>query len=199
MPIELDADTRAGTATTIDATTIWRRLDSPGHDSCRLCSSSFSHRIDGGAAFLHEGEAAWLSYAVVCDAEWQTRSARVQGWIGDRCADLTIDHTDEGIWKLNGKDVPEICRNCDIDLGFTPATNIIAVRRLALLVGREAEATAAWLDPTDWRLKTLPHRYRRDTEDQYRYEAPTLGFVTTLTVTRSGLVRNYPPLWESEK
>jgi len=34
----------------------------------------------------------------------------------------------------------------DIDLGFTPATNMNAIKRLQLPIGEHAEFTAVWLD-----------------------------------------------------
>ena len=49
----------------------------------------------------------------------------------------------------------------DIDLGFTPATNMVAIRRLGLRVGQEAEAPAAWLNYKTMRLATLAQKYLR--------------------------------------
>ena len=141
----------------------------------------------------------WLSYDVVCDGAWRTCSARVRRWIGDRFVELSADRADDGAWKLNGKRAPqEIGRCCDLDLGFTPATNVIPVRRLALTVGQEAEATAARLDPSDWTLENLLQRYRRESEQEYWYEAPAFGYAATLSVTQSGMLRRYPGLWELE-
>lgn len=176
-----------------------RRLDVPGHDACRVDSSNDGHHIEGGAAFLHhDGEPAWLGYDVVCDAAWRSRCARVRGWIGAHAIDLVIDRAEDGRWRLGGSTIPHIGRDCDLDLGFTPATNVIAVRRLALAIGQATDAAAAWLDPSDWSLETLAQRYRRDGEHQYRYEAPTLGFATTLSVTRDGMIKDYPPFWRLE-
>jgi hypothetical protein len=50
---------------------------------------------------------------------------------------------------------------CGIDLGFTPATNLNPVRRLSLEVRQAADATAAWLDPSDWHLKRFVQQYER--------------------------------------
>jgi uncharacterized protein len=37
-------------------------------------------------------------------------------------------------WELNGTDQPEAADCIDVDLNFTPATNLIAIRRLALVL-----------------------------------------------------------------
>ena len=57
-------------------------------------------------------------------------------------------------WLLNNEPVPS-ARGClDIDLNFSPSTNLLPVRRLNLTVGHEATVRAAWLrrpDDTSYR------------------------------------------------
>jgi hypothetical protein len=84
----------------------------------------------------------------------------------------------------------------DIDLGFTPATNLIALRRLALDVGHEADAPAAYLAFPELKLERLEQRYHRLTLDKYDYQAPSVGYVGTLEVSEVGFVTTYPGLWE---
>ena len=181
------------------ATTIlWRRLDTPGHDSCRLTSLFGLWRIEGAAVFVSNVGPAMLSYRVDCDRRWRTRSARVLGWTGAQSVDVAVHRAADGRWRLNGEPVAEVEGLCDIDLGFTPATNLNPVRRLALAVGQAADATAAWLDPSDWGLKRLVQRYERTGAGTYAYRAPGLGFAAELHVTDAGFVRDYPGLWLAE-
>jgi hypothetical protein len=86
----------------------------------------------------------------------------------------------------------------DVDLGFTPATNLIPIRRLALLVGEAADAPAAWLDIANGALGLLAQRYERRSETAYWYEAPAFGYSAELDVGPDGFVRRYPGLWEAE-
>lgn len=83
----------------------------------------------------------------------------------------------------------------DIDLGFTPAANLVAIRRLALKVGEHAEAPAAYLKFPSMRLVKLPQNYWRTGRSRYKYEAPTVGYSETLQVMRSGVVSKYPGLF----
>lgn len=54
---------------------LWRRLDRPGHDACRLIHQASGWRLEGSAAFLHEnGAVASVAYEVECDREWRTRT-----------------------------------------------------------------------------------------------------------------------------
>lgn len=178
---------------------LWRRLDTPGHDACRL------ERVDGGgwqldgtAVFLHDGTPARLHYRVACDPAWISRRGRVSGWLGARSVDLDIARVVGGGWTLDGAAMPGLEGCVDLDLGFTPATNLLALQRLALADGDAADAPAAWLDVWAGALQALAQRYTRRGEATYWYEAPSVGYAGLLDVTPTGFVRRYPGLWEME-
>jgi uncharacterized protein len=122
----------------------------------------------------------------------------VSGWLGERPVEFGIARTIEGVWTLNGVTVPGLDASADLDLGFTPATNTLQIRRLGLPVGRSADAPAAWLDVSAGTLVVLPQRYERRSDATYWYEAPRFGYAALLEVTPAGFVRRYPGLWEME-
>ena len=181
---------------TVVASILWRRLDVAGHDACRLLAAADGWRLDGTAVFLADDAPARLAYRVDCDAGWRTRRGRVQGWFGARAVDLEIERTAAGAWRLDGVPVPGLEALADLDFGFTPATNLIALRRLALAVGATAEAPAAWLDAAAGTLGRLKQRYARKSETLYNYEAPEAGYAAVLEVTPDGFVCRYRGLWE---
>jgi hypothetical protein len=94
---------------------------------------------------VHEEAPCRLDYTIACDDEWRTRAARVTGWIGDRAIESLIHVSDDGLWRLNGQDQPQLAGCTDVDLNFSPSTNLLPVRRLKLTVGQEAPVIAAWL------------------------------------------------------
>ncbi|WBU65268.1 putative glycolipid-binding domain-containing protein [Paracoccus aerodenitrificans] len=178
-----------------DPQILWRRLDRPGHDACRIRSDMNGQGLDGVAVWLDGGGPAHLSYIVTCDEAWRTRSARIQGRAGRRDLTLSIHRDDLGIWRISGEEVPELNGLQDIDLGFTPATNTLPIRRLRAQSKDSAEIGAAWLDPSDWTLKLLPQHYRRlDTGWHYA----SGGFEADLTVNADGFVTDYPGMWIEE-
>jgi uncharacterized protein len=178
------------------ALVLWHRLDTPGHDACRLVARDGGWQLEGTAVFHHEEVPARLSYLVACDSAWLTRSGQVRGWLGQRELELQIVRTVGGAWTLNGVVVPGLERCVDLDLGFTPATNLLPIRRLALAAGEAAEAPAAWLEVETGTLSLLPQRYERRGEETYWYEAPRFDYAALLEVTASGFIRRYPELWE---
>lgn len=176
---------------------LWRRLDAPGHDACRLDETDAGWGLQGTAVFRHDGLPVRLAYDIVCDPAWHTLHGQVEGWIGARPVALEITRTDAGGWALNGSAVSDVEHSVDLDLGFTPATNVIPLRRLALAVGQAAEAPAAWLDVFAGTLATLPQRYERRSNATYWYEAPTVGYAALLEVDATGFVVQFPRLWEA--
>jgi hypothetical protein len=177
---------------------LWRRLDTPGHDACRLEESDAGWQLDGGAAFRHEGGPARLAYHVACDRAWRIQHGHVRGWLGPQPVDISVARTAAGAWTLNGLVVPGLERCVDLDFGFTPATNLVPLRRLALAEGQGADAPAAWLDVSAGTLEVLPQRYERRAETTYWYEAPSVGYADLLEVTPIGFIRRYPGLCEAE-
>ncbi len=178
---------------------LWRRLDAPGHDACRLKSSMFNRELEGTAVFRHNGHATQLSYRVLCDADWRTKRGHVRGWIGNDSVKVDIVRLDIGSWAVNGAIAAGLDHCDDLDLGFTPATNLISLRRLSLAVGDAADLTAAWFDVETASLQVLPQRYERRGDTTYYYEAPSFGYTGVLEADEVGFVRAYPGLWDAER
>jgi hypothetical protein len=155
-------------------------------------------QIDGEAVFLHAGVPAVLRYSVACDADFVSNAGRVRGWVGEETLELTLDSPRPGRWTLNGEHESAVDGCVDLDLGFTPATNLLPLRRLSLSIGKSARITSAWLDIATGRLEPLVQVYDRRTEDSYWYEAPRFGYAASLEVTPEGFVRLYPALWQME-
>jgi uncharacterized protein len=181
------------------ASALWRRLDGPGHDACRLEENEAGWRLSGMAVFRHEEGTAQLHYAATCDRAWRSEAGRVYGWLGAEPVDINIERTVDGSWKLNGDNVAGLARCIDLDFSFTPATNLFQIRRLALTHGQSADAPAAWFDVTSRTLAVLAQRYERLTDAMYRYEAPALNYAADLEITATGFVRRYGTLWALEE
>jgi hypothetical protein len=177
---------------------LWRRLDLPGHELARLEAHGEGWSLSGTAVFAGEAGPCRLDYAVICDVTWRTSSARVRGTIGDREVDLDLAADAARRWRLNGQECRAVAGAADVDLGFSPSTNTLPIRRLALAVGARAEVQAAWLPFPSLELQPLSQVYRREGPTTYRYESDGGRFARTLEVGPEGLVISYPGLWEAE-
>ncbi len=177
---------------------LWRRLDEAGHDACRLLQKDDGWSLKGAAVFQHEGAAACLAYMVDCDNQWRTRSGLVQGWVGKHSIEIQITRSPDGLWIFDGLIVPNLKGCVDLDLGFTPATNLFQLRRIALEIGQAADVAVAWLDAPAGALNVLHQRYERRTVKDYWYEAPRFDYFALLQVDEAGFIEKYPNLWEKE-
>jgi uncharacterized protein len=177
---------------------LWRRLDKPGHESARIYSQDSRWHLTGTAVFAHEQQPCRLDYRIACDAEWRTVAAKVEGWVGDEIIDAAISVDPDRQWLLNDTEFPVVAGCIDLDLNFSPSTNLLPIRRLKLEIGEEASVRAAWLRFPSFTLEPLEQIYRRLDETTYRYESAGGSFVRELTVNDAGLVTLYPGLWQTE-
>jgi uncharacterized protein len=176
----------------------WRRMDTPGHDACRLSETPSGWRLEGTTVFRHESEhvPTCVHYWVDCDERWHTRQAEVHGWVGDESWDLQIEHDDAGQWLLNGAAAAGLEGCFDVDFGFTPSTNLLQLRRRPMSVGEQVDIPVAWLDLPHPSLTRMEQRYDKRTGTTYWYESSTTGYSGLLELAESGFARVYPQLWE---
>ena len=177
---------------------LWRRLDVPGHDACRLLQTEDGWRLSGTAVFALDGSPAVVGYDVASDAEWRTTKAFVTGWAGAANVAISVARGNDGMWLFNGSAVTGLEDCMDLDLGFTPATNLLQLKRLALRIGKPAEFPVAWIDLGSNLPERLLQRYERIGENMYRYESPQSRYRATLETTATGFIRVYPDLWVIE-
>lgn len=83
----------------------------------------------------------------------------------------------------------------DLDLGFTPATNLIAIRRLDLRPGAEIPAPAAYYLEFLLELGLVEQTYRRTGETTLAYASPAYDYRGELQIAPVGFVTDYPGLW----
>lgn len=179
-------------------TILWIRLDLPGHEFCRLEDHDGRPHLSGTAVFAYEGMPCRLDYRIRCDSDWRTRSAAIVGFLGNEAIERRIEVTDDGQWLLNGEASPSVSGCLDIDLGFSPSTNMLPIRRLSLGVGKVEDTTAAWLPFPALRLEPLSQSYHRVDTTTYRYESDGGAFTRTLETNEIGMVTHYPGLWKAQ-
>lgn len=181
-----------------DSTILWRRLDVPGHEFARVGRLDGLWVLTGTALFLHEASPCRLDYEIRCGPSWETISGGVRGWVGRKSIEVGVRVDAPGRWHLDGVEVPAVADSIDLDLNFSPSTNLLPIRRLKLEVGQSGEVAAAWLRFPSFRLERLTQTYHRTADTLYRYESAGGSFARDLTVNAAGLVTRYPGFWESE-
>lgn len=185
------------TAGTPISSILWRRLDTPGHEIARLARSDHGWRLTGHALFSDDTQPCSLHYVVALDHSWTTLSAAVSGSVGEDEIDVQIEVDASRVWRLNGGASPQVEGCLDVDLNFSPSTNLLPIRRLNLAVGQEASVRAAWLRFPTFRLEKLEQTYHRSADRSYRYRS-TSGFAADLEVDSNGMITRYGDIWIAE-
>lgn len=165
-------------------------------EHCRFEEGDAGTLIAGTVVQSANGDAWLIEYQVQCDEHWRTRGVTVRARAGIAERRLRIVADDRRRWSLDGQLRPDLQGCVDIDLGFSPSTNTLPIRRLRLDVGRSATIDAAWLAFPGLRLQRVPQRYTRVSEHKYYYENLPSGFAAGIDVDERGVVVAYPPGWE---
>ena len=177
---------------------LWQRLDMPGHEVAELTALDTGWRLSGVAVLAHEGRPCRMEYDIQCDATWRTRAVTIRGHVGGVPSQLDLARDDDSAWTANGAPVPALLGCIDVDLGFSPSTNLLPIRRLELSVGDHAPVRAAWVRFPELTLAVLEQVYTRTGPASYRYESAGGTFRRELTVNADGFVLDYPDFWRAE-
>ncbi|GIJ49726.1 hypothetical protein Val02_66120 [Virgisporangium aliadipatigenens] len=154
------------------------------------------YRIDGHTAAVENGQPWVVQYTILVDARWATRRASVTGhWFtGTRKIDIEADG--HGRWHIDGAYASALDGCLDVDLESSSMTNALPARRLALRIGDQASAPAAYVRALDLSVDRLEQRYVRVTDEdggqRYDYSAPAFDFGCRLVYDTAGLPLHYP-------
>lgn len=166
---------------------IWVRQDEPGNDACRFADAEEGYLIDGSST---DAKGNTLPYRIRARGDGTTRRAR----IGAKSR-IFVSRAPDNTWLLNGRPAPAVAGAEDIDLGFTPATLTLPIRRLKLGIGDEAGIMVARLDLENDRLTPLHLVFRRIAGEQYDCLNAETGKTSHLSVDRQGIIQTDPGQW----
>lgn len=159
-----------------------------------LSAEDDGYRLSGMTLILHEGIRVQIDYTVATDPDWATRSASIE--IPASAVSFQVVVTG-GRWSIDGEHRPDLDGCNDIDLGWTPATNTLPIRRLGWGTGERKTIQAAWLKWSE--LLFLPNKqtYTKRADDTWTYESG--DFSADLIVDEHGVVLTYgePPIWKT--
>jgi len=168
----------------------WRRTDEMETDehatlTLRATGLSLVGTVLGAAA----GVPVRVEYRVMADAAGLTTAAHVRDLRGFEQRTLTLERSAKGAWTVNGAQARALRGCTDVDLGCSPSTNTLPVRRLRLAVGVSHTIQAAWVRFPELDVVKAAQTYTRLDEFTYRYESGT--FTAELVVDDEGLVASY--------
>ena len=175
---------------------LWRWLQGTGLERFELARAADDWIFRGTILTLAAHAAAEAKYEIVCDHSFRTMRANVS--VRDATGERTLQiATENGRWYENSRENKTVIGAVDIDLGWSPSTNTLPIKRLKLAIGQTSgEFIAAWVRFPDLILQPLPQQYVRLADRQYRYSSHSGAFVANLLVDNDDLVLDYEGFWQ---
>ena len=168
----------------------WRRSDEVQSDEhCTLTQRDTGLSLVGTVLGAENGAPVRIEYRVLTDADGLTIAAHVRDLRGFEQRTLTLERDAKGNWTLDGAKVRGLKGATDVDLGCSPSTNTLPIRRLRLGVGASKTIKAAWVTFPDLTVVKADQTYTRLDEFTYRYASG--DFEAELTIDDEDLVAAY--------
>ena len=174
----------------------WSDWENQGLEFCTLIQESGSLSLEGAVMGTRGGQYG-AHYFVQTDELFRTRKVEVR-YIGG--PDLRVESDGNGHWRdmITNAPLAELDGCFDVDIGVTPATNMLPIKRLSLLTNESQDIHAAYVPlPSQIEGIFLPQRAdQRYTcltpNSRYLYEGLFRNFSTKLVLDKDGLVIDYP-------
>ena len=171
---------------------IWTSASLESSEDCVIHEQPAGVALSSSTTLPVDGALGRIDYELETDADWRTlgTTITVSGRTESR---ITIERSGDG-WTVDGEPRPDLDGCVDIDLGWTPATNILPLRRRPVAIGEAVTTTSAWVRFPELDVVPATQTYIRSAADRVVYRSPT--FEAELEVTRAGIVTRYgDDLW----
>jgi hypothetical protein len=130
-----------------------------------------------------------VEYRVLADRTGMTTAVHVRDLRGFATRTMTLARDGKGSWTVDGAGARGLKGCTDVDLGCSPSTNTLPIRRLRLAIGASQTIKAAWVRFPELTVFKASQTYTRLDEFTYRYASG--DFDSELTVDDEGLVASY--------
>jgi uncharacterized protein len=168
----------------------WRRSDEVETDEhCTLTVRDGGLSLVGTVLGAEGGVPVRIEYRVLADGPGLTTAAHVRDLRGFETRTIVLERDAKGNWSVDGNTVKALKGCTDVDLGCSPSTNTLPIRRLRLGIGASQTIKAAWVRFPELDIVKATQTYTRLDEFTYRYASG--DFEAELTVDDDGLVAGY--------
>lgn len=165
----------------------WQRIDeTPMDEVCAMSVRDSGLSLVGTVLGADGGVPLRIEYRVLTDAAGLTAAANVREQRGFGQHTLTLLRDVKGAWTGDGMPLRALRGCTDVDLGVSPSTHTLAIRRLRLPIGASATIGVAWVRFPGLEVEKVAQTYTR--LDEFTYHQASGSFEAELTVDDDGLV-----------
>lgn len=168
----------------------WRRSDEIESDEhCTLAIRDGGLSLVGTVMGAEAGLPFRVEYRVLVGRDGLTTAVHVRDLRGFATRTIALERNAKGAWTVDGAAMRGLRGCTDVDLGCSPSTNTLPIRRLRLGIGASHTIQAAWVRFPELNVVKAAQTYTRLDEYTYRYSSGT--FAAELAVDDDGLVAAY--------
>jgi hypothetical protein len=172
----------------------WRRSDEAQADEhCTLTLRHGGLSLVGTILGAEGGVPVRVEYRVMADGTGLTSAVHVRDQRGFEARTIALTRDARGGWTVDGKAAPALRRCSDVDLGCSPSTNTLPIRRLRLGIGASHTIQAAWVRFPELTVVKAVQTYTR--LDEFTYRHASGDSQAELTVDDEGVVTAYA-VWQ---
>ncbi|WP_170181808.1 putative glycolipid-binding domain-containing protein [Phreatobacter stygius] len=179
------------------SSTVWRRvLDDKAYEHCSVKQVGGGLVVCGSIVAVSGDAPALCHYELTCSADLdQAFALTLTCAHRGREPSLRLRRSAAASWLVDDLPAAQLDGCTDIDIEWTPATNLLPIRRLAAAPGSVLDVTAAWVRLPGLAIEPTHQRYERIAADRVRYTNVPSGFTAILTVDPRGMPVDYEGIW----
>lgn len=159
------------------------------HEHCTMDARSTGLWMDGTVLGVEDDLPVRVDYSVMADDSGFTTQVHVTDRRGLEQRSLNLTRDASGNWSRDGAHAADLEGCTDIDLGCSPSTNSLPLRRLELRPSESRSVQVAWLRFPQLSVHRATQTYTRLDASTYRYASG--AFVADVIVDDDGLVVRY--------
>ena len=175
---------------------LWLSSELQSAEYCIVAPGLYGATVESTTLLPYRDLPARIDYSISTSPAWVTQQVRIELAAGD--LRRTVGLVQNEGWLVDGTPRPDLDGCVDVDLGWTPATNLLPLRRVPLEDGQSMTTIAAWVRFPELDIVPSHQTYTRLARDRVLYQSAT--FEAELVVTPDGIVTTYGAgLWSAAK
>jgi uncharacterized protein len=171
----------------------WQSEEDFGLEHMELRQTDWGYLAQSTIIGTFEGTDFSCRYELTLDPNWTFRHLVLEKTDGKV---LILRSDGMGAWeRANGEALPQFEGCIDIDIGATPFTNTLPIRRARLEAGVPQHFRMVWVPLDSLEPFVDEQIYTRRDDTHFHYAAADGSFAADITVDADGLVVDYPGLY----
>lgn len=176
-------------------TLIWQGIFYQSLEYFNLQSDDKGYTVESKIIGCHEDKIYALNYKIFIDKDWTVQDFLIESEI-NAVKRTFSGKRNQNQWKINGVVHSEFNNFKFIDISLTPFTNTLPINNLKLPENSSHKIDVIYIDVLNHHIRPVQQQYTRTAANKYLYENIETDFKAEISVDGTGLVNNYPELFE---